>query len=335
LTATEVIAESMRRITFRLLVLLGLWVHLGTEDILAQYFKQSTYWKTHRRELSFGMGLSNFLGELGGRDQIGSPFVWDLELSQTRPAAHIAYRYFLSRSLALRGGFTYGILAGNDNLTAEPFRQNRNMNFKSDVYEGQAVLEFHFYREELGHVYDLRGVKGTKASRVGFYLFGGLGVFNFNPKGQLNNEWIELKPLGTEGQGLPNGAEEYKTTQLCVPMGIGVRKALSKTWCVGFELQYTKTFTDYVDDVSGNYYDNELIREAYGDEAAFFADPSLGTGPLYVEDRNPTATGQQRGDPKDNDAYLFLKFQVSYKMYKYRTGMKKYRYRLRRQKIVF
>jgi hypothetical protein len=90
-----------------------------------------------------------------------------------------------------------------------------------------------------------------------------------------------------------------------------------------------------VDDVSGLYYNNELIREAYGEEAAYFADPSLGIGPMYDAGLNPTAPNQQRGDAKDNDAYLFLKFQVSYKMYKYRTGMKKYRYRLRRQKIVF
>jgi hypothetical protein len=45
--------------------------------------------------------------------------------------------------------------------------------------------------------------------------------------------------------------------------------------------------------------------------------------------------GQQRGDPTDLDAYLFLKAQVHYKLYRYRSGSKKYRARIRRQKIVF
>lgn len=299
----------------------------------AQYFRQSSYWKTHRQELEFGIGISNFLGELGGRNQIGSPFVWDLEMSQTRPAASFGYRYYIARKMAFRGRLTYGVLAGNDNLTTEPYRQNRNLSFKSDLYEASLCFELHLYREELGHVYDLRGVKGTKSSRVGLYFFLGVGGFYFDPKAQFNNAFVRLKPLGTEGQGLPNGAEEYENLQVCVPMGFGLRKALSKAWSAGLELQYTKTFTDYIDDVSGYYYDNEAIREAYGPEAAFLANPALNN--LPPEYGNPTVTGAERGDPDDLDAYLFLKVQVDYKIQKFRSGSKKYRSRIRRQKIVF
>lgn len=316
-----------------LLVLLGLVLVLG--DAQAQYFRQSSYWKTQRKEVSFGFGISNFLGELGGRNQIGSPFVWDLELSQTRPAAHIDFRYYVARKMALRSRLTYGILAGNDNLTSEPFRQNRNLNFKTDLYEASLVFEFHLYREELGHVYDLRGVEGTKSSRVGFYFFAGVGGFYFDPKAQFENAWVQLKPLGTEGQGLEGGAEEYNNLQVCIPMGVGLRKAFSKTLSAGLELQYTKTFTDYIDDVSTKYYDNESIRAANGDIAAYLADPSLGIGRVYEAGLNPTATGEQRGDEKDLDAYLFLKMQVHYKLIKYKSGSKKYRTRIRRQKIVF
>ena len=106
-----------------------------------QYFRNSGYWKTHRSEYMIGLGLSNFLGELGGRDQIGSPFVWDLELSQTKPAASLGYRYHTAEKQALRLNFTYGILAGNDNLTSEVFRSNRNLNFKTDVFELQLCYE--------------------------------------------------------------------------------------------------------------------------------------------------------------------------------------------------
>ena len=299
-----------------------------------QYFRNSGYWKTHRSEYMIGLGISNFLGELGGRDQIGSPFVWDLELSQTKPAVSLGYRYHTAEKQALRLNFTYGILAGNDNLTKEVFRNNRNLNFKTDIFELQLCYELHLYKEELGHIYDLRGVKGTKSSRVGLYLFAGVGGFYFDPKAQLNNAWIKLRPLGTEGQGLPDGPELYDQYQFCIPMGIGLRKAFSKQWSGGLELQYTKTFTDYIDDVSGVYYDNDAIRTAYGDIAAYLADPSLNNPEAGGE--WATITGAQRGDPDDLDAYIFLKFQLHYKLYKYKTqGGHKYRTRIRRQKIVF
>jgi hypothetical protein len=325
----------MLRTPTRSVLLIALLACIYADNASAQYFRQSSYWKTHRQELSFGFGISNFLGELGGRNEIGAPFVWDLELSQTRPAASFSYRYHIARKQALRLGFSYGVMAGNDNLTAEPFRMNRNLNFKSDLFELQLVYELHLYREELGHVYDLRGVKGTKSSRVGLYFFAGVGVFNFNPQAQLNNAWVDLKPLGTEGQGLPGGAEEYSTTQVCIPMGFGLRKALNKQWSVGIELQYTKTFTDYIDDVSGVYYygadplNPDDVRTPSSELAGFLADPSLN---LIA---GQTTRGQQRGDPDDLDAYLFFKAQLHYKLVKYRSGSKKYRARIRRQKIVF
>lgn len=303
--------------------------------VTAQYFRQSTYWKTNRNEINVALGISNFLGELGGRNQIGSPFIWDLEMSQTRPAASIGYRYYIRRKQSLRLGITYGILAGNDNLTQEIFRNNRNLHFRSDVIEASLRYELHLYREELGHVYDLRGVKGTKSSRVGLYFFAGIGAFYFEPHAQFNNAWVPLRPLRTEGQGLPGGPEEYNNIGVCIPLGFGIRKAFSKQWSMGLELQYTKTFTDYIDDVSTVYYDNEVIREVNGDMAAYLADPSIGVGPIYDLGINPTATGQQRGDPDDLDAYLFVTVNAHYKIFKYRSGSKKYRARIRRQKIVF
>ncbi len=314
------------------LLLLATMVLVGTAH--AQYFRQSSYWKTQRQELSLGFGISNFLGELGGRNQIGSPFVWDLELSQTRPAVHFDYRYYVAQRMAMRARMTYGVMAGNDNLTSEPFRMNRNLNFKSDIYEASLVFEFHAYQEELGHIHDLRGVQGQKSTRIGLYAFAGIAGFHFDPKAQFQNTWVRLKPMGTEGQGLPGGPEEYSNFAFGIPVGIGVRKALSKQMSIGLEIQYTKTFTDYIDDVSSLYYDNDAIRAANGAEAAFLADPSLHLATL-TEYTNPTAVGQQRGDSNDMDAYLFMKAQIHYKLTKYKSSGKKYRTRIRRQKIVF
>lgn len=307
---------------------------MGSAPVSGQYFRNSGYWKTHRSEYAIGLGISNFLGELGGRNQIGSPFVWDLELSQTKPAMSLGYRYHIAEKQALRLNLTYGILAGNDNLTTETFRMNRNLNFKSDVFELMLCYELHLFKEELGHVYDLRGVKGTKSSRVGLYFFVGGGAFYFNPKAQVNNGFVDLKPLGTEGQGLEGGAEEYNLIQPCVVSGVGLRKALSKQWSGGLELQYTKTFTDYIDDVSTVYYNPVALEAAHGPLGAYLANPALNIA--EAGGLGATTTGAQRGDSTDKDAYLFLKIQFHYKIYKYKTqGGHKYRTRIRRQKIVF
>jgi hypothetical protein len=302
---------------------------LGALPLSAQYFNQSNYWKTHRGELVFGFALSNFLGELGGRDQIGSPFIWDLEISQTKPGATFGYRYFLTEKMALRTNFTYAILSGNDNLTNEPFRQNRNISFKSDLFELSLLYEFHLYKEELGHLYDLRGVKGVKSSRVGLYFFTGIVGFHFDPRAQFENRWVRLKPLRTEGQGLEGGPDEYSNFSWGIPIGVGVRKSLSKQFSIGAEFRYVKTFTDYIDDVSGVYYDNDAIASNFGPIAAYFADPSLG---LIPGQTNP---GEMRGNSEDLDAYLLFTVNMNYKLFKYRSSTKKYRSRIRRQKIVF
>ena len=295
----------------------------------AQYFRSSNYWKTHRNEVVFSFGISNFLGELGGRNQIGTDFIWDLEISQTKPALGIAWHYYLAQKVAMKMNLSYGLLAGNDNLTEEPFRMNRNMQFQTDLVEFALTFEYHFFKEQMGHVYDLRGVKGQKSSRVGFYIFAGVSGFYFDPRAKFNGQWVDLKPLKTEGQGMVGGPDEYSNMQIAIPMGGGLRKAMNKYWTLGLELQYTKTFTDYIDDVSGVYYDNEVIEATGGPIAAYFADPSLG----LIDGQ--TATGAQRGDSEDLDAYLFLRFTAVYKMFKNRQRSKKYRTRIRRQKIVF
>ena len=61
------------------------------------------------------------------------------------------------------------------------------------------------------------------------------------------------------------------------------------------------TFTDYIDDVSTVYYPRGILASEVGPEAAYFSNPQLGN--LW---NGVTAPGQQRGDPTDNDGYMFL-----------------------------
>lgn len=268
-------------------------------------------WKAYRYEWSFGVGASNFLGELGGANQIGTNGFKDLEWSLTRPALTAGLRYKLSPAFALHSHVTYGHVKGDDALTTEYFRNTRNLNFKSDIYELNVTFEASLLSHREGGLYRLRGVKRSSGFEMSAYAFAGIGVFHFNPKGEIGGEWYALQPLGTEGQGISPAREPYSRTQLCVPLGIGARYFFNRRWGVGIEMGIRKTFTDYIDDVSKTYYDNDAILQKNGPIAAALADKSL------LPNSEVTNVGQQRGDPRDNDAYLFAFFTLHYKL---RTG---------------
>ncbi len=266
-------------------------------------------WKAYRYEWSFGVGASNFLGDLGGANAIGTNGFKDLELSLTRPALTVGMRYKLSPALSLHSHFTYGHVKGDDKLTKEYFRSTRDINFKSNIYEFNVNFEAAILSQKEGGIYRLRGVRRSNSFEGSLYGFVGIGVFHFNPKGQFNDKWYELQPLGTEGQGVSPARDKYKRTQICIPFGIGGRYFFNRRWGVGFEFGLRKTFTDYIDDVSKTYYDPEAIRQANGPIAEYFSNPN--------PNAESTAVGQQRGDPRDKDAYMFAIISLHYKI---RTG---------------
>lgn len=268
-------------------------------------------WKAYRYEFSFGIGASNFLGELGGANQVGTNGFKDLELSLTRPSFTAGLRYKITPFLALHSHLTYGHIKGDDALTEEFFRNNRNLNFKSDIYEFNVNLEASLLSQREGGIYRLRGVRRTTGFEASAYVFAGIGVFYFNPKGELNGRWYALQPLGTEGQGISPARQKYNRVQMCIPVGFGGRYYFNRRWGLGLEFGVRKTFTDYIDDVSKTYYDNEAIAQKYGEIAAALADKSLGLSEAQ------TLEGQQRGDPRDNDAYMFAFISLHYKL---RTG---------------
>ena len=103
----------------------------------------------------------------------------------------------------------------------------------------------------------------------------------------------------------------YSGISVCVPVGFGLRKAFNGNGGIKLEASYRFTFTDYIDDVSTVYYNNDFLANNVGAVSAQMADPSLGATYLsYIHDDNTvytyTETGFQRGDSSDNDGYMFL-----------------------------
>jgi hypothetical protein len=264
-------------------------------------------WKRMRYELSAGAGVSNFLGELGGANQIGTNYFKDLEWSQTRMALSAGLRYKLSNYFALKTNLTYGRISGDDKLTEEYFRNYRNLSFFSDIYEINVNFEGAFQQEQIGHRYRLRKVRGVRGYEIYTYAFVGVGLFHFDPKTTYQGQTLRLQPLGTEGQGLIPSRNKYSLLQFVIPVGVGFKYTLDNTWGIGLEIGLRKTFTDYIDDVSTTYFDFENYPDA-NPLAAALSDRSNQSDP------GVTAPQAQRGDPRDKDSYMFAIFSVNYKL---------------------
>lgn len=283
----------------------------------------SQMWKRRRQELMFGIGATNFLGELGGRNDIGRPFIIDLNMAATRPSVNFGYLYRTNSHSKLRGSVTWGMLRGNDQLTLEAYRNNRNLHFRSHIAEFSGIYEFMFNKEYSGHRYQIKGAKTRfRSVNITFYGFGGIGGFYFNPQAYYKGNWVNLQPLGTEGQGLEGMPDKYSRISLAIPMGAGFRYSFTEKFRVGVELSYRKTFTDYIDDISTDYFDNHKLRKARGDVAAEVADPNKGMFPYQLDETGKSLNGMQRGNPKNMDAYMFFMVNVYYtlppKVYKYK-----------------
>jgi len=271
----------------------------------------SQQWKKTRKEILFGAGAANLLGDLGGADQIGTHLMKDLEISLTRPMVAGGYRYKLTPTMAIKGFGGWARLTGNDLLTAEPARNNRNLSFRTNIITASAQFEYSVIEEKVKSKYSRR----SKKFPLNIYFFGGFGFFYMNPEAKYyDGKWYKLKPLNTEGQGLPGSeGKDYSLIQFAVPLGVGFKYPINREWSIGLEYSITKTFTDYIDDVSTTYYDNDAIRAAYGDVAAYFADPST-TPTREAPIKGGTNPGEKRGEVTYNDSFMFAWLHVSYKI---------------------
>jgi hypothetical protein len=276
-----------------------------------------------RCESIYGLGVTNFLGELGGADQFGTNGLKDLEIILTRPAVHLGFRYRKSPVISYKFNLTYGLVSGRDSLTRETFRNNRNLSFRSPVIESSLQFEISILQvKSTRSRYKLQGVRGKSGIDINVYMFAGVGGFYFNPKAYYGGRWWALQPFGTEGQGIAASRKKYSRVQACFPIGFGFRIPLrDKNWTMGFEYGMRITTTDYMDDVSTTYFSPTLIQNKYGQVAAKLS--NRGLEPSEVP--GSAVTGQQRGDPTDRDAYMFGIITLTYRLKSGRSVLPKFR----------
>ena len=208
---------------------------------------------TLSREFGANLGFSSFLGDLGGSNDIGRPFFWDIDPEITRPAIGFVFRQEIIPRTAFRFNAYASMLRANDALTQNEWRNWRNMSMRTPIVEASAMLEL-----------SLNRFTGMKKKRWTPYIYGGVGAFYFNPQAKYNNEWVDLQPLGTEGQGLPEypDRKKYSRIAVCFPLGAGFRILTYNNWVMGFEMASRFTTTDYIDDVSTYYPNPDIIHLA-------------------------------------------------------------------------
>ena len=258
---------------------------LSALSILAQHQKHSV-------EVGVFLGGSYYIGDLNPTQHLNE---------FTKPAGGIVCRYNISKRLAARANLLFGNIEGHDSYSNSPAAVQRNLNFKSPIDELSAQLEFNFFDYAIGN----------EKKKFSPYIFLGIAGFKFNPSGELpNGDWVALQPLGTEGQGLDGGAtkKKYKLIQMSIPFGVGAKVNLAKNIGISFEWGMRKTFTDYLDDVSGKYYDPVKLAAARGATAAVLSDQSIGTDPKFSN------AGRERGNPTNNDWYSFVGMALTVKL---------------------
>jgi hypothetical protein len=340
-----------------LLLLLPLFIVLGTNEADAQ-MRRKAIKKNNRRISSFRGKKSNF-GKEKAYSMIGfslnalnyygdlapKPTRFSTDIGFTRPALGLVFAHRFGPRYALTGTFFYGTLKGSDAESADKndenavYRYQRNLSFRNRIKELSIVASM-----------DLWENQSTYLSRVKWtpYAFLGLAIFHHNPQAQAPEtdldgtplpqagEWVDLKPLGTEGQhanlrasDANHGIKKYKLIQPAIPFGLGARFRLNQVMDFSVELGFRYVFTDYLDDVSKNYVDlgvfgNDELAKAmsYRSNELPEVSPRLVATPSTVDGHNRSYSvlpgyGQEnaenlRGNRSDKDTYMVTTFKLTY-----------------------
>ncbi len=245
--------------------------------------------------LNFMAGLSNYYGETQTKK---------LTFEQSNPVIALGATLDLTDKLLLRSEFISTKLQGDDKRGMYP---DRNLNFKTSIREATLLLEY--------NLFDLYEKKITP------YFFTGVGLFNFNSytTDSLNRK-VFLKGLSTEGQGFPEYPDRkvYKNTQLNIPIGGGLKYAISEDVQFGFEYGLRVLFTDYIDDVSKSFIDPTILRNRAGQLAV---DLSYRSDELKSGSQTYPGEGSLRGSPKVNDLYYYGLARLIIRMNWFENGM--------------
>ncbi len=285
--------------------------------------KAQYYW-----EFGGGFGAANFLGEMGGEELTRRDFVADMKLTQTRTALNGFVRYKLNPMFSIKGNVSWAVVRGADSLCTNAPRYYRNLNFKNNLIEAFGEFEWFFYEvNDLGHTYRYK-------DNFRAYIGLGAGAVYHNPKAWYNDEWVDLRPLTTEGV-------RYTKVTFIIPASAGVYFTINKKYRIGWNVTWRTAFTDYLDDVSTTYADpaslpnadavaladrtDHAAANAFGLQAGYGTNWGNNFGFGTYTDPEGNQKFNKRGDPTHNDSYITTGVEFSY-VYRGKSSIYKSKY---------
>jgi len=269
----------IKRFTHKTVATFLLCFLVTVSNVKAQQFKPNT-------EIGFLLGTSYYLGDLN-----------TTHFNQSSLATGLVIRKNIDKRFAYKAELIYLNLRSDETDSKDTISAARGLHFKSPVYEISGQIEFNFLP------YD----PGNPLYTWTPFVYAGASLFTFNPQAENKiGEWVDLQPLGTEGQGttLPNTDSKYSLIQFAAAFGGGVKIAVNNTFNIIFEYSTRKTFTDYLDDVSGNYVSTTPTEWSDNPDAEYLSDPNNRDYPF----------GKERGNPEKQDWYSFAGVTLSFKL---------------------
>ena len=242
-------------------------------------------------EIGLTTGVANYYGDL--QDKVFPSYGY-------KPMVGIVYKYFMSPHIGLRFGATYATVTAADSLSDIPADRARNLSFATHIFEVHGGLELNFLPIEVNRM------------KVTPYVFGGIAAFYFNPYAKdPDGQTVYLRPLSTEGEGLPMypDRKEYSMVNVAFPIGGGMKFFVGKTLMITTELGFRYTNTDYLDDVSKTYVNLDTLAAYRGKLAAQM---SYRGNTVANSDQNYKPNyGDQRGYSQSNDWYWYGNITVT------------------------
>ena len=251
---------------------------------------KAQYEAVQEGEYGISAGVAHYFGDLNNRAAFNRPKI----------ALGAFYRKQFNNYAGVRLTAHFAQLGYSDQYSENAYQRSRNLSFNTNIFEVALRGDFNFFQfnpTDPNHSF-------TPYATIG------VGVFSYDPYAYLAGQKYFLRPLNTEGETFYKGRKEYGTMAVCIPVGMGVKYAVSDKVNVSFEIAYRFTTTDYIDDVSTTYVG--LDKFPVSSVAAQLQDRSyeLGT-PIGIE-------GRQRGFSKQKDSYAIAEFGISFNIISYR-----------------
>ena len=286
---------------------------LLNQTLKAQYYYYNNKYLENAivMELGGSFGVMNSLTDLGGKKGIGKNFIKDLRWQTARPSYSIYAIGMYHNAIGVRLEGTFGSVVGYDSIlksvaSSTGGRYERNLSFRSKVSDVQLAFEIHplffkNYSDDDPPVFSPYGVLGV-------------GYYSFNPEAKLNGQWYALQPLHTEGQGFREYRERepYKLSQINFALGVGIKYEVNSMINARLEAVHRILRTDYLDDVSTTYIDPALFYNYLSPTRAALAQQLYSRRHELNPSDAPPSSGDQRGDPKDNDAFFTIQLKVGF-----------------------